>query len=457
MSTIGKLALRDRQSRKRDGTTAGTMAGTTPEGDGTEIPGTLPGFAISASEELEDLTSGAEGRSPAQTRLAIADALSASQPVTRPDRFSGRRHLLSNLIAAVEQQRAHVVLYGERGIGKTSLVHIFTETARQARYLVLYTSCGAEASFDEIFRNFAKEIPLLYHASISPRSDEAEHRRTFADLLDPAPLDPRMLSELFAKLVGTRVILVLDEYDRIASRNFRRNIAELIKNLSDRAARVQIVLVGVASNLDELVGFTPSIRRNIAGIAVGPMPEKEMLEILDRAEHLTGMTFAEPAKALILRMANGSPYLVRLLANRASGATLDGGRTEIGVNDVRSSTETILTEWKNGLPHYIQTQLSSSVMQEKWPILIAAAHMSGTPDGWFTPADIASELQDAPEGTIESELDHLMDHAALFERSVEGGYEGESRITQYRFRNQGLAQFLSLSAALARTEGVGGA
>ena len=40
------------------------------------------------------------------------------------------------------------------------------------------------------------------------------------------------------RLVGTRVLVILDEYDRVVDVNFRREVAELIKNLSDRAARV---------------------------------------------------------------------------------------------------------------------------------------------------------------------------------------------------------------------------
>jgi AAA+ ATPase superfamily predicted ATPase len=121
---------------------------------------------------------------------------------------AGRRDELRQLIAAVEQQRAHVVIYGERGIGKTSLLHVFAETARAARYVVLYGSCGVEARFADMFRAFAERLPLLYNAHVSPTADEAEHAQSFATLLPPNP-GPREFAYVLADVVGTRVVLML--------------------------------------------------------------------------------------------------------------------------------------------------------------------------------------------------------------------------------------------------------
>jgi hypothetical protein len=297
-----------------------------------------------------------------------------------------------------------------------------------------------------MFRTFAEQIPLLYHAAISPTADEREHRRTFLDLLSSGPVDPRELADLFAQIVGTRVIIVLDEYDRVADPAFRRDIAELIKNLSDRAARVQIVLTGVASNLDELIGFTPSIRRNIVGLAVGPMGDSEMREILARAEAATGLVFAPDARQLILKMAGGSPYLVRLLGNRAAGRALDERRQLVGEGDVIAGTEAVLAEWNAGLPRRVQAQLARPEVRAAWPVLIAASRASGTPDGWFGVHDAAAETGSMDAGAVERTLDDFTGAIDLFDRDA--GTDG--RESRYRFRTQGVSQLLGLSAALAR-------
>ena len=72
-------------------------------------------------------------------------------------------------------------------------------------------------------------------------------------------ISPRVASDFLAKVVGTRVVVVLDEFDRSGAKEFRQNVAELIKNLSDRLVRVQVVIAGVAANLTELLEHIPSI------------------------------------------------------------------------------------------------------------------------------------------------------------------------------------------------------
>lgn len=431
--------------RRDRSTGAGSVQAPRPEPVAASPTG-LPHFAVDATEDIGDAALGMNEVSPARARLALADALSASQPVTPRERLAGRIDTLTTLIAAIEQQRAHVVLYGERGIGKTSLVHVFAETAREARYLVFYGSCGEEARFDDMFRTFAGQIPLLFNATVSPTSDEGEHNRSFADLLGPDPVDPRELADLFQKVVGTRIILVLDEYDRVADPAFRRDVAELMKNLSDRAARMQLLLTGVASNLDELIGFTPSIRRNIVGLAVGGLGESELLEILARAEEATGLSFAPDARKLIVRMSGGSPYVVRLLGNRAAGRTLDEERTLVGETDVIAGTEAVLAEWNSGLPRRLQTQLLRPEVRGAWPLLIAAARASGTPDGWFGVHDVMLEADGSDPDSVSHTLDSFIGEIDLFDRDQPPG----NREPRYRFRTQSLAQLLGLSAALAR-------
>jgi hypothetical protein len=442
-------------SRNRTGSEpqdGGDRAGPLPARGGRRSPplppeprsGRLPRFAIAATDDLSDVVLAAGDRRPDRVRLALADALAASQPVTSAERLAGRADALAGLIRAIEQQRAHVVLYGERGIGKTSLLHVFAETAREARYIVLYGSCGVEARFSDMFSTFASEIPLLYHADVSPTDDEGEHDRTFADLLGAEPIDPRGLADLFQKIVGTRVLMILDEYDRVRDPAFRRDVAELIKNLSDRAARVQLVLAGVASNLEELVGFTPSIRRNLVGMAVGPMAESEMAEILDRAEEASGLVFAPEARALLLRMAAGSPYLVRLLGARSAALALDQDRMTATAADVREGAEAVLAEWAAGLSPSVQRLLARPDVRAEWPLLIAAARASGTPEGWFTAEDLAADPSASDAETVRQRLAGFVAPVPLFEE--DGAIDGP----RFRFRTQGLAQLLILSAALAR-------
>ena len=401
---------------------------------------TLPRFTASASDEVEQSSDAKLVR----RKIALRDAMGASQPVIDREHFAGRHDTLRQLITAVEQQRMHVVVYGERGIGKTSLVHVFAETAREARYLVLYGSCGSDTRFETIFGAFAARIPRLYHKSVLPNSPEAESGDNFDAMLSPG-FGPRELADLFADVAGTRVILVLDEYDRAADPVFRRDVAELIKNLSDRASRVQLVLAGVAQNLDEILGYAPSIRRNVVGLPLRPMSSAEVTDLIGIGETAAEVEFSESATRLITVMAGGSPYLVRLLAHQAGLVALDSRSAIVTDAHATAAVERVLTDWNASLPRRVQVSLGREEARAQWPVLIAAARAGSAADGLFSADDVITELGESRvPSAVERDLKGFSGPHDLLETHSKDGE------TQFRFRYPGVASLLLMSSAMAR-------
>ncbi len=291
----------------------------------------LPRFQGTAGDQIR---SGTRNSGLDRIRFHLRNAFTPAQPVFSHKMFAGRTEVLRTLIRSIEDQRLHVVLYGDRGIGKTSLLHILAQLARDARYIVRYASCGEETEFSDMMRAIARDIPLLYHADFAPTSAEIESGRSLADLLPKGTLTVPQISDLFAKVSNTRVLLILDEFDRAQSHSFRRSIAELIKNLSDRSSRVQIVIAGVAANLTELIEHIPSIRRNILGLQVPNMSNSEIEELIHNGEKICGMTFDRDAIAFISAVAYGSPYIASLLGQHAGLAAVDRQATAVEKADV---------------------------------------------------------------------------------------------------------------------------
>ena len=401
----------------------------------------LPRFMASASDDVETDVANETSR----RRLALRDALGASQPVIARESFAGRRDAMAALINAVEEQRVHVVIYGERGIGKTSLAHVFAETAREARYLVIYGSCGTAANFSDMFRSVCARVPRIYHNSVLPNSAEAEKGDTFEVMLPEGPYGARELADVLAGVVGTRVLVILDEYDRVVDVNFRREVAELIKNLSDRAARVQLVITGVALNLDELIGYAPSIRRNITGLPMRPMNGTEVKELLRQGERAADIRYDKAALAMITQMAGGSPYLVRLLGHQAGLIAINEDRAVVGDADARKAVEQVIAEWQASLPRRVQANLARDEARVHWSLLVAAARAGSSADGWFTVDDVYAEMggSHSPLG-IERDLKLFVNTVDLLERREGPGDP------HFRFGYPGVASLLMMSAAMAR-------
>ncbi len=89
--------------------------------------------------------------------------------------------------------------------------------------LWVYVSGGSDFNFDEVFRTVAASIPMLFHSTVGPTSEEVEKGQTLADILPETPISARIASDFLAKIVGTRVLIVLDEYDRVQDAGFRQS------------------------------------------------------------------------------------------------------------------------------------------------------------------------------------------------------------------------------------------
>ncbi len=294
----------------------GAETGSRPDG------APFPRFQSTAGDHLDPRTADKF----AVVRAKLRNAYTPAQPVTDRRMFSGRTKVLTTLIRSIEDQRLHTVIYGERGIGKTSLLHVLAQTAHDARYLVVYVTCGARSEFDETFRAIAANIPLIYHSAYGPTSVEGERGDTLVDILPPDAITVRSAVDTMAKIEGTRVLVILDEYDRAGSEDFRRSIAELLKSLSDQSVRVQFLIAGVAANLTELVENVPSIQRNIFAMQVPKMTASEIRSVVKNGEGAADLNFDNGAIHAIIARCIGFPYLASLISHRAALVAVDQNR-----------------------------------------------------------------------------------------------------------------------------------
>jgi Cdc6-like AAA superfamily ATPase len=345
-----------------------------PSGGGLQLP-RFSASAVDQPSQRDDRFAG--------VRMKLRRAYTPSQPVVDPRMFAGRMGVLKAAIRAIEDQRLHLVIYGERGIGKTSLLQMLASAAREARYIVIYLSCGAASNFDETFRSVATEIPLLFHGDYSPTNAATETGDSIASLLGDKTLLPRQFGDICNKLTGTRVLVILDEFDRSESVAFRRDIAELIKVLSDRSARVQLVIAGVAADLAELVEHIPSVRRNILAAPVPLMSSEEIEQLVSNGERTSDVTFAPQTRDYVVAISAGSPYIASLICHHAALNAVDDQRLNVLPEDVNSALEQAIGEFGTRISKSTLDQLNRLLDANGTEILGALARASLAGAGEF--------------------------------------------------------------------------
>jgi hypothetical protein len=267
---------------------------------------------------------------------------------------------------------------------------------------VVYSSCGATSEFQETFRNAAADIPLLFHSGFGPTTEEVESGSTLADLLPPA-FSPRQFADHCVKLTGTRALIILDEFDRCDSQSFRRDLAELIKFLSDRSVRVQLVIGGVAADLSGLLEHIPSIRRNILAVRLVRMTDAEVRLMIASGEK-AGVMFAPDAQDFLVTLSRGWPYIASLLCHHAAMHAIDAGRSTTTAEDVSAAVDEALAEIRARMPKHVLLQIDRMTSEGAGRMLSVLAGASLEAGGEFDATDIQAMSEKAAEGASAKRL-----------------------------------------------------
>ncbi|MBB4087789.1 ATP-binding protein [Sphingomonas carotinifaciens] len=281
------------------------------------------------------------GRFGAKNATArIIEAFDSAHPVRQRKDLHGRDDKLDTLFEAVLFSRQHAIIHGARGSGKTSLAQVFGDYADSQGAVVIYTACEATASFAELLRPYLSFIP----ESAVPFAEKALFAREREAL--SAEFGPRQVVDLVSRLSpDSQTILILDEFDRVESEAVNSQIATLMKLLSDARVPVQVLLVGIARTLDELILCHPSLRRHLTPIPIGRISREDTHRLIDRGAERAQVRFDEAARAEIASISCGSPYHVQLFCYVAAIETVRRGGEVIDLEATHRGLARAFTIW----------------------------------------------------------------------------------------------------------------
>ncbi len=235
----------------------------------------------------------------------IVSGFQANRPVITPDELFGRATELNRLHNCIIENQGHMLIYGQRGYGKTSLARVFGGMADEAGQNIFYISCARNLTFPDLVALLMNDI-----VSIMPTNNGLLHKIDSWRQSLPTIFE---IAEIMGSLDTDPVIFILDEYDRIACSNTRESLIELIKSLSDIAANVKFLLVGVASDATQILGYHPSIHRCLTCMPLYRLtPDTLETYITDKIKPLN-LSLSLKAISKIVHVCAGSSYHVQLI------------------------------------------------------------------------------------------------------------------------------------------------
>ena len=266
---------------------------------------------------------------------ALTEVFRPAAPIDRQSLFSGRTRQLGDLFAVAEQPGQHAVVYGERGVGKTSLVSVAAEVLAASGVVTARTTCDRSDDYESVWRKALGELRFtVTKPGVGFAAPAREAQVSAAALLsdDATPHDVRRGLQSLAG--GRRVAVFIDEFDRLASNDDRLLFADTIKTLSDELPAATIVLVGVADDVEQLIAEHLSIERALVQIHMPRMSHAELAEVVSRGIEGARLTIARDAVDTIARLGQGLPHYAHLLGQLSARTALEDLRTSVRLGDV---------------------------------------------------------------------------------------------------------------------------
>jgi Archaeal ATPase. len=324
-------------------------------------------------------------------RFDIGQLFTPSTPIKLADLFAGRQAQISQLIEAVAEPGRHGVLYGERGVGKTSLSQILEFVVPAGRQKVVHSrkACTPGDTFESIWRKFFRDIRYTLYGS------EDGREFSVSDLYPNSITPDDVLREMKHFSASDIPIFVIDEFNEIKDDGqTARLMANTIKTLSDDGASATIVVVGVADNVTQLFSEHASIARCTEEVLMPRMSREELGEIIDKRLAQLSMKIEPDARWKIVILARGLPTYVHRLGKHAALRAIDDLRMTITEEDVDHSIDDILRGSLQSLRDKYEAATASNQPGNLFrEILLACALARSDDAGYFTPAAVREPLE----------------------------------------------------------------
>ena len=391
----------------------------------------------------------------------VSEVFTPATPISEDEFFAGRADQVDKAIDAINQRGQHAIVYGERGVGKTSLANVLSSrlvsrTGEQA--IAPRVNCDATDNFSTLWRKVLATITMIEKERAAGFMNPP-HEKTVsvADAFpDDAEITPDAVRDLLAQIGRGRLLLVIfDEFDRLSDAPSRRTMADTIKALSDHDVPATIFVVGVADTVSELIAEHESIDRSLVQIPVPRMELQELYELLDKGTSKLTMKLEAKARQRIAGLSQGLPPYTHRLALHATRAAIRKQRRVIKDEDVEHAIRDAVENAQQSLKDNYRKAVSSPQRGNLFgQVLLACARAKTDHFGYFAAADVRKPMSKIMKKQYE--IPSFARHLSSFCQPKRGKVlrkEGEKHRYRYRFTDPLMQPFVIMKGIVESGNG----
>ncbi|WP_051284235.1 ATP-binding protein [Desulforegula conservatrix] len=198
------------------------------------------------------------------------------QPIMDKKLFFGRSKEVANIIRQLNTPGQHSVLFGDRGVGKSSLANVSADMLKGlAGGKVIKKRCDSQDNFVSIVESLLNEVGINIQIT-SSQHQKAEGGKAGLNIpVVSAGIDTKTTNTTSSKGFEERAsspswvaqqvksldaLFLLDEID-VVVKDVKWKVAELVKQLSDEGSGLKFLIVGIAETASELTHGHESVQR----------------------------------------------------------------------------------------------------------------------------------------------------------------------------------------------------
>lgn len=320
---------------------------------------------------------------------------SPMSPIKSQDLFFGRSLQLDNVCDAINEQGQHAILFGERGVGKTSLGNIMA--TQLTNVFPVKITCTREYDFRSLWYRALQAIP------IATRTDgigfNPEQQITYSSLANQLAnyedLMPAHIQYILTPVLSNRMLFVFDEFDNITKNTAREQFADLIKSLSDNCDNVTIVIIGISDNVVNLIGNHQSLERCMKQIKMPRMNSKELGDIIDNGLKALTLKVSNEVRKKIIDFSMGFPHYTHLLCKYGCKAAIDEEKTSYTSGHFKVATKLAIENVQEQIKDGYRKATFSSAQESQWEqVLFASAISQSDEYNCFTIKEISKQFSE---------------------------------------------------------------
>lgn len=259
------------------------------------------------------------------------------------------REALAAIIHGIKRRKGIITVFGEVGLGKTTVLRSYLESEHAANTKVVYIF-NSNITFRDL-------LHIVYeHLGIEIRSN------SMFELVDTLSV---ALIEEFKR--GIDVVVIVDEAQNMPVKTLEH--LRMLSNLeTTRDKLIQIVLIGQPELEDKLNRHElRQLRQRIAvSTRLHPLTEQESRDYihhrLEKAYAVEPDVFSKRAMNLLVKQASGAPRTINIIADNALITGFGYGKKPVSIGVVREVIADLTGERKRRIPAVLWPSLLFSTL-----------------------------------------------------------------------------------------------